>query len=481
MAIDYSGLISEGGRAALSSIKNMPPDQQRAKMNDMLANGLLPFSVAMAVDKQLRQPLKENAPSPRPGSVMEEKLNLLNQTQSSGIDQLPAPDMQQAQFAGGGIVAFAGDEGSLVGDPDPFAGLTGMDPKNSRYPYLQHLQNIYNQNKTKPTREAELARVDAQQKEGKYGKYSEALANYGQILKDREKGIDEAGDKRKARRAGWLAMAQAGAEGKGLLAGATAGLAKNAEVSDAREEKRKTELRELQKEQYTLQLGLEQARASGNQQAETAYLAELDRNAKAQDMLGRGLAGLYEIDSRERTAKLDRAAQAQKDSINVDFFNRRKALQAKLRGATPIEAERIKAEIDALDADWNTVNKNVGAASGYRADVGAENARAANLVKLMSSDIYIQAEAEANTALAAYNDPTLSKDEKDKLLNKYLTAQGRLKQMRASVMGESLAEEPTGTPSAEAGLAGAGVPPPMTGRSVAPTGAPVAPNDKYAR
>ena len=147
MAIDYSGLISEGGRAALSSIKNMPPDQQRAKMNDMLANGLLPFSVAMAVDRQLRDPLKENAPSPRPGSVMEEKLNLLNQTQSSGIDQLPAPDMQQAQFAGGGIVAFA--EGDLVEAPDPFAGLTGMDPKNSRYPYLQHLQNIYNQNNYK--------------------------------------------------------------------------------------------------------------------------------------------------------------------------------------------------------------------------------------------------------------------------------------------------------------------------------------------
>jgi len=242
MSIDYSGLISEGGRAALSSLKNMPPDQQRAKMNDMLANGLLPFSVALAVDKQLRQPMKENAPAPRPGSVMEEKLDLLNKVKGGGIDQLPAPSMDQAQFAGGGIVAF--DGGGTTTKPDPFAGLAGMAATDKRYPYMQWLRQIYDKSNVEPSRDAELARVDAQQKAGKYGKYSEALANYGEILKGREKDIDEAGDERKARRAGWLAMAQAGAGGKGLLWGATAGPPKDAAGSDRRSQKRQIEVRD---------------------------------------------------------------------------------------------------------------------------------------------------------------------------------------------------------------------------------------------
>jgi hypothetical protein len=448
MAIDYSGLISEGGRAALSSLKNMPPDQQRAKMNDMLANGLLPFSVAMAVDKQLRQPLKENAPSPRPGSVMEEKLNLLNKVQGGGIDQLPAPDMQQAQFAGGGIVAFAGDEGSLVGEPDPFAGLAGMKPTDKRYSVMQYFKNIYDRNKKQPDEDEIGREIDTRQQTGKYGKYSQAANDYENILKGREKGIDEAGDERKARRAGWLAMAQAGAEGKGLLAGATAGFSKYGDISDAREEKRKTELRELQKEQYTLQLGREQAAAANDKERVSRYDAALDRNIKAQEIVGRGVMSLEEMESRERTADKDRAVQGNKDLINVEYYRRRRALETKLISATPSEAAAIKTEIDALDADWRKVNENVGAASVYGANQ-RQDAAEVGALKALFGDSFNQAVALANSAKLALQ----KKPGDPNLMAKYLDAQSQVDAMIAQIRGAGGGAAPSGTQPAEAALA----------------------------
>lgn len=453
MAIDYSGLISEGGRAALSSIKNMPPDQQRAKMNDMLANGLLPFSVAMAVDRQLRDPLKENAPSPRPGSVMEEKLNLLNQTQSSGIDQLPAPDMQQAQFAGGGIVAFA--EGDLVEAPDPFAGLASMKPTNKSYGALQFLKNIYDQNKKQPDEDEIGREIDDRQKAGKYGKYSQAAIDYENVLKGREKGVDKEGDERKARRAGWLAMAQAGAEGKGILAGATAGFSKYGDISDAREEKRNAQLRELQKEQYTLQLGREQAAAAGDQERVKRYDAALDRNVKAQDTVGRGVMSILDMESREGIAAADRAAQGKKEAINERYGNEIYALEQQLDdpNITPGQKEKIKAQIDTVVERWNRANRAVAAGTVYRTDVGAETAANKNRTALMETDGYKLAAMESAAALSAAQDPTISAVKRNDYMKKYMAAEVRKQEILAQGGGG-------GTPSAEAGLAGAGTKPP---------------------
>jgi hypothetical protein len=468
MAIDYSGLISESGRAALSGLKNMPPDQQRAKMNDMLANGLLPFSVAMAVDKQLRQPLKENAPSPRPGSVMEEKLNLLNQTQNSGIDQLSAPDMEQAQFAGGGIVAFAGDDGSLVGESDPFAGLAGMKPTDKRYSVMQFFKNIYNQNKEQPDEDEIGREIDAQQKAGGYGKYSKAAIDYENVLKGREKGIDEAGDERKARRAGWLAMAQAGAEGKGLLAGATAGFSKYGDISDAREEKRNTQLRELQKEQYTLQLGREQAVAAGDQERVKRYDAALDRNSKALEVVSGGVMSMYKMESEESRAAADRAVQGKKEAINERYGNAIYALEKQLDdpSKTLDEKESIKAQIKIIEERWNRANRAVASAAVYRTDVSAETAANKNRTEIRKTPAFEQLEAASISALNAAQDPTISAFSRNELVKKYVAAEAAKKKMLDEA--ESGGVE---TPSAEAGLAGAGAEVPRT-----PAEVPSAPN-----
>lgn len=465
MAIDYSGLISEAGRAALSSVSNMPPDQRKAKMNDMLANGLLPFSVALAVDRQLTSPMKENAPSPRPGSVMSDKMAMLQNT-GAGIDQLPVPSMDQAEFAGGGIVAFDGG-----GTTDMFSSMAEASPTHKRHGLWQFWKGLSGE---APPSEEDIRRKG--QKERADAGIGNAASKYQTILQERQAGLDASAeeDRKAARKAGWLALAQAGLEGKGLIEGGVRGLAKNAEVMEAKNKERKAELRELQKEQYALELAMEQAKMAGNKQDYERYAAERDYNLQRQKAVAGGVQSMFELTSQEDRARLDRAAQAQKDSINVDFFNQRKALQARLKGATPSEAEAINAQIKALDEDWRTVNQNVGAASGYRADVGAESARAANLVKLMGSEVYMRVKGEADTALAAYRDPRVSGEKKQKLLDQYMAAQAEMKRLEDIVKAGGSIEGPTGPASAESALAGAGAPgAPMTGRSVAQ------PNDKY--
>jgi hypothetical protein len=304
MAIDYSGLISEAGRAALSSVSNMPPDQRKAKMNDMLANGLLPFSVALAVDRQLTSPMKENAPFPRPGSVMSDKMAMLQNT-GTGIDQLSVPSMDQAEFAGGGIVAF--DDGGATDKKNGlFSGLDALTPGNVRYGYLKALQSMYPGDT--PSLEEFQTKGQAERTAAGVGS---AASKYQTLLQERQAGLDASSeeDRKAARKAGWLALAQAGLEGKGLIEGGVRGLAKNAEVMEAKNKERKAELRELQKEQYTLELAMEQAKMAGNKQDYDRYAAEREANLQRQKTVMSGVENLMEMESRERSAAADRSTR----------------------------------------------------------------------------------------------------------------------------------------------------------------------------
>lgn len=419
MAIDYSGLISEAGRAALSSVGNLPPEQRRAKMNDMLANGLLPFSVALAVDKQLTSPMKENAPSPRPGSVMSDKMSLL-QKANTGIDQLPVPTVDQAQFAGGGIIAF--DDGGTTTRPDIFSGMKAADPKNKRYGWLQVLKGMYGE---EPRSREDIQReVDAEREKAGIGK---AASKYQGILEGRQKELDTAPeeDRKAARKAGWLALAQAGLEGKGLIEGGIRGLAKNAEVMEAKNKERKAELRELQKEQYSLELAMEQAKAAGNKEAYDRYAAERERNFQMQRMVMSGVQSMYEMESAEDRAAADRAMQGRKEAINERYGTAIWQLQQRLDNpaTTPGEAERLTAQIKTLRERWRADNEAVGAASVYGANTRLQTSQAAALERLFKDD-FTRASAEAQTALATYN-----QTKNPEHLKRYMEAQARVNAM----------------------------------------------------
>ena len=346
MTIDYSGLISEGGRAALNSLKNLPPDQRKAKMNDMLANGLLPFSVALAVDKQLTEPMKENAPSPRPGSVMSEKIAML-QNSGRGINQLPAPSMDQAQFAGGGIIAF--DDGGTTDKIDPFSGMAASQPTHKRHGIWQFAKSLYGDEP--PTLEEFQRKGQAERDAAGVGN---AATKYKGILDARQKEYDTSSeeDRRDARKAGWLAMAQAGMEGKGLLEGGARGLMKNAEVMEAKKKERKAELRELQKQQYELELGMEQARMAGSKQDYDRYAAALKDNYDRQKMVSGLVESMAEMESREQVAASDRSTRPY--DITQDYMPEIRALEKRISEIQPYPGYPVdptrKDELDGLTA-----------------------------------------------------------------------------------------------------------------------------------
>jgi hypothetical protein len=102
-------MLGEDARAAVGKVKQLQsqgatPDQVQAQMMEAARNGLLPISVAFAAQKALQ---RKNPPSPPPqGTVMSDMLGQLQDPREQGIAGLDNPVMDNAQYAGGGIVAF---------------------------------------------------------------------------------------------------------------------------------------------------------------------------------------------------------------------------------------------------------------------------------------------------------------------------------------------------------------------------------------
>jgi hypothetical protein len=103
-------MLGEDARAAVGKVKQLQsqgatPDQVQAQMMEAARNGLLPISVAFAAQKALQ---RKNPPSPPPqGTVMSDMLGQLQDPREQGIAGLDNPVMDNAQYAGGGIVAFS--------------------------------------------------------------------------------------------------------------------------------------------------------------------------------------------------------------------------------------------------------------------------------------------------------------------------------------------------------------------------------------
>ena len=119
-------LTSDAGRAAQVKASQMQKggaslDQVQQELYGSVMKGLLPFQVAAELFQQLKSPPKEPA-APPTGTVVNDMAQMLAK-RSSGVASLPAPDMDQAQFAGGGIVAFAG--GNLVPSGGRVPALSG--------------------------------------------------------------------------------------------------------------------------------------------------------------------------------------------------------------------------------------------------------------------------------------------------------------------------------------------------------------------
>jgi hypothetical protein len=95
----------------------MPPDQAIQYVKSMATQGVAPMADLYAMMNQFQRMKQQPVQAPQTPPTIRDQLNMAEQQQMAmqqGLGGLPAPSMEQAQFAGGGIVAF--DEGGPVGD-----------------------------------------------------------------------------------------------------------------------------------------------------------------------------------------------------------------------------------------------------------------------------------------------------------------------------------------------------------------------------
>lgn len=118
------GPVSGTGRAMMASLqqaiqKGMPPDQAIQYVKSMATQGVAPLTDLYAMMNQFQRLKQQPVQAPQTPPTIRDQLNMAEQQQAQqqmamqqGLGGLPAPAMEQAQFAGGGIVAF--QEGGLT-------------------------------------------------------------------------------------------------------------------------------------------------------------------------------------------------------------------------------------------------------------------------------------------------------------------------------------------------------------------------------
>ena len=126
------GPVSGTGRAMMASLqqaiqKGMPPDQAVQYVKSMATQGVAPLTDLYAMMNQFQRLKQQPVQAPQTPPTIRDQLNMAEQQQAQqqmamqqGLGGMPVPAMEQAQFAGGGIVAFSGKDGSLVGGTNPY-------------------------------------------------------------------------------------------------------------------------------------------------------------------------------------------------------------------------------------------------------------------------------------------------------------------------------------------------------------------------
>lgn len=197
------GPVSDVGRSMMASLQQamsqgMPVDQAVAYVKGMAQQGVAPLVDLYAMMNQFKR-LQQPQPQPAPqGTVKDQIAQQAQQAEQQqmmqqGLGGLPAPVMDEAQYAGGGIVAFA--EGDLVGgipkfkDPTDYLNFTAQ-----RIPGLGVSENEFIQK--------QMEEGEARRKKYGLGKYSELYktteAQIGKMEQEsaqeakRMKGLDRA-------------------------------------------------------------------------------------------------------------------------------------------------------------------------------------------------------------------------------------------------------------------------------------------------
>jgi len=122
------GPVSGTGRAMMASLqqaiqKGMPPDQAVQYVKSMATQGVAPLTDLYAMMNQFQRMKQQPVQAPQTPPTIRDQLNMAEKQQAQqqmamqqGLGGMPAPAMEQAQFAGGGIVAFS--QGGLTAEEE---------------------------------------------------------------------------------------------------------------------------------------------------------------------------------------------------------------------------------------------------------------------------------------------------------------------------------------------------------------------------
>lgn len=121
--------VSRGVEGSVRAKLEMMSDQQ---LEQVKATSPSAEVRAMAAEVLTEHKIREQAEVQAQQAIAREQAAKPQIPQSAGLAAAPAPNMDTVNAASGGIVAFAGEDGSLVEEEDPYAALAGIKDKRVR-------------------------------------------------------------------------------------------------------------------------------------------------------------------------------------------------------------------------------------------------------------------------------------------------------------------------------------------------------------
>lgn len=344
------GPVSGTGRAMMASLqqamaKGMPADQAVAYVKSMAQQGVAPLTDLYAMLNQFQRLKQPQVQAPQTPPTIKDQLNMaaqqqaMQQAMAQGLGGMNAGAMENPQFAGGGIIAFADGGQTPQSNNEDF---TTLDPLSSQG-LIALLRQQYGG--------GEAAYIQREAEKNKRLREAMKLGEYGEAAAMRKQDL-EAQDKERARYEAELKRAnmmqffaelgerssKPGATFMGALAGAGGALGKSRkeaakELSELDARRREGRLKMIEAQELLRQgdvTGARQAYAEGRKEFADIGRKQVERSE--------------EMRGRERLVRLEgdirRGLQEQEQTARADLEEKRGIIEERVRTNTASPADK---------------------------------------------------------------------------------------------------------------------------------------------
>lgn len=359
------GPVSDVGRSMMASLQQamaqgMPVDQAVAYVKGMAQQGVAPLVDLYAMMNQFKRLQQPPAQPPPQGTVKDQIAQQAQQAEQQqmmqqGLGGLPAPVMDEAQYAGGGIVAFA--EGDLVRSPLQFKNpMDYLNYATQRIPGFGMTEDEFIQK--------QMEEEETRRKKYGLGKYSELYKSTEEQIGKMEKEAAEESKRMKGldRAEFFFNIAAEAAKPGGTLmqsiAQAGAGYSKQSKETNQR-------LRLLQKEAQQARMKLLEAEELRREGDISAANKLYDSGTK--DYIDIGMKVYEEDQQNKRTAQNVAAMRAQVTPQGISAVEAELARKIAAGPGTPEErlgiirgaGKRAPADLAFLKTELQSINSRI--------------------------------------------------------------------------------------------------------------------------